>query len=368
MIFHYDRKYKRKYNRTQKSLLLFCLLLFFLSGCKGEYSQIVFYSDFGKNEVFRIENMKCILPEMMIYLTATQNRYESVYGTQIWEANLDGITMEENMKEMVLAQISQMKAMNLLAGEEKVELTKEEKEKAERAAEEFFSSLEEAEVKLLSAQKSQIETMYQEYALANKVYDHVVKDVNPEVSDDEARTITVEHILVKTYSLNEQGEKVPLSQVKKREAYDRIREAEERIKEGESFETVAEEYNEDVQNTYSFRKGEMNLDFETTAFNLGKDEVSHVIETEYGYHLIKCISTFDQEQTDANKIIIVEKKKEEVFDERYTNFVSDLTKILNEKLWERVTLFHEEEVDCSEFFTIYEKYLGEDQVKQFTEF
>ena len=41
-----------------------------------------------------------------------------------------------------------------------------------------------------------ITKMYEEYALAEKVYQTIVENVNPEVSDDEARTITVDMIRV----------------------------------------------------------------------------------------------------------------------------------------------------------------------------
>lgn len=58
--------------------------------------------------------------------------------------------------------------------------------------------------------------MYEEYSLAQKVYEYLIADINPEISDDEARTITVQHILVKTYSLNEAGERVPYTDEKKR--------------------------------------------------------------------------------------------------------------------------------------------------------
>lgn len=44
--------------------------------------------------------------------------------------------------------------------------------------------------------------MYREYALADKVYTFIIKDINPEVSDDEARTITVRQILIMTYSVS----------------------------------------------------------------------------------------------------------------------------------------------------------------------
>ena len=117
-------------------------------------------------------------------------------------------------------------------------------------------------------------------------------------------------------------------------------------------------YNEDTQSQYSFRKGEMNLEYETTAFNLGKGEISNIVETEYGYHIIKCITTFNQEETDANKIVIVEKKREELFEQRYSQFASKLTKAVNEKLWEDIALVKNVEINISEFFDIYQKHLG----------
>ena len=41
--------------------------------------------------------------------------------------------------------------------------------------------------------------------LADKVYRQIISDINPEISDDEARTITVQHILIKTVTENADG-------------------------------------------------------------------------------------------------------------------------------------------------------------------
>ena len=158
--------------------------------------------------------------------------------------------------------------------------------------------------------------------------------------------------------MDENDEKVEFDAEQKREAYERALEVLEKAKSGVSFDSLIATYNEDSQSQYSFRKGEMNLGFETTAFNLGKNEISEIVETEYGYHIIKCITTFNQEETDANKIKIVEKKREEVFGQRYTNFAAGLTKAVNEELWGKITLVEVEELDTSEFFDIYEKHLG----------
>lgn len=332
---------------------MFCLL----TGCNEKKTKIVLHTGFARDEVFRIEEMSCSLPEMMLYLSTTQSRYEKVYGENIWDTNLEGVTLEENMKDMILAQLSQIKALNLLAVQEQIELNSEEKDTIKEAAETFYETLSKEECKALNVDKDLIERLYREYALANKVYYHIIKDVNPEVSDDEARTITVDHILIKTYSLDENNQKVEYDSERKHEAFVRAQEVLEKAQSGVSFDSLIATYNEDNQSQYSFRKGEMNIGFETTAFNLGKGEISDIVETEYGYHIIKCITTFNREETDANKIVIVEKKREEIFEDRYSQFATKLTKAVNEDLWEEIALVKDVEIDTSEFFEIYQKYM-----------
>ena len=50
--------------------------------------------------------------------------------------------------------------------------------------------------------------------------------------------------------------------------------------------------------------------FEATAFSLEKEEISGVIETARGYEIIKCLNKFDREETDRNKLKIMEKRRE----------------------------------------------------------
>jgi foldase protein PrsA len=200
-----------------------------------------------------------------------------------------------------------------------------------------------------------IEEMYREYALAEKVYEYLIADINPEISDDEARTITVQHILIKTYSLNEEGERVPYSENAKKEALSLAKEVLEKARQGEDFMSLISQYSEDTNASYTFGKGTMDAKFEAACFNLGTDEISDIVESEHGYHIIKCISTFNRSETDQNKIKIVEQRRKEVFNEEYSKFVESLTKSLNENLWEEIGFIEDENVTTDSFFEVYKQ-------------
>jgi foldase protein PrsA len=321
---------------------------------------VIFTTGFGKDEVFRIEDESCRTDEIMVYLTTIQNQYEGVYGEQIWNTELDGVTLEENVKETVLARIAQVKTMYLLAKEKGVELDEEEENLVKQAAAEYFASLNETELAAFGLTEDTVEKMYTQYALAEKVYDSIIEDINPEISDDEARTITVQHILLRTYTMDGAGKKVVYSDSSKQATYEKACEIRELAVSGEyDFAELAARYSEDTDITCSFGKGEMEQEVETAAFLLETNEISPVVESESGYHIIKCLSTFDREETDANKLKILEQRRREAFGQEYDAFVSTLAKNLNQQLWEEIELIHDENVTTDNFFAVYEKYFLE---------
>lgn len=348
-------------NRKLIVLMLWGLIFVQLVGCQKSDAdtKLVLTTGFKKNEIFRIETMSCSLPEVMVYLTNAQDQYESVFGKEIWETDLDGVTLEESVKETVLAQLAQIKTMNLLAAQHGVALDDTEMETVRAAALEYFNSLNAAEIESMQVTEETIETLYAEFALANKVYEYIIKDINPEISDDEARTITVQHILIKTYTLDGTGKKIDYTGAARDEARQRAEEVLAlALEEGSDFEELVLTYSEGEKGTWSFGKGEMSKEFEDIAFDLETGEISGIIESEYGYHILKCISTFNREETDANKIKIVEKRREEVFGQEYDAFVATLTRTLNEELWESVTLTQNEDVKTRDFFDIYNQYFS----------
>lgn len=334
-----------------------CVVMLAACGKDGSRTKVVFTTGTGKDEVFRIEDEICRKEELMVYLTNTQNQYEEVYGKEIWNTEHKGVTLEENVKETVLAKIAQIKTMYLMAKDRQIQLTEQEEALVETAAQAYFGSLNEKEIALMGVTPDTIRELYREYALAEKIYQLIIQDINPEISDDEARIITVQHILIKTYNLDEEGRRVSYSTHDKTKAYEKAAEIQAKTVSGEyDFEELAVQYSEDDTITYSFGKGQMDQAFEEAAFGLERSGISGVVESEAGYHIIKCITTFDREETDANKIKIVEKRRNKAFGEEYDAFVATLVKQLNEELWSEITLIHDSQVTTSDFFDVYSEH------------
>lgn len=350
-------------SRLGRAIVMSLCLIVLLpaAGCqrKDTDTKLVLYTGFKKDEVFRIETMSCMLPELMVYLTNTQDQYESVFGREIWKTDLNGVTLEENIKETVLAQLAQIKTMNLLAQKHGVTLDESELKTVQEAAKEYYLSLNETEREILQVDEDTIKRLYAEFALANKVYEYIIKDINPEISDDEARNITVQYILLKTYIRDGTGKKIEYSESARQDVLRQMEEILETARQEDSdFEELVLQHSEGERGSISFGKGEMAPAFEEAAFNLETGEISEIVETQEGYSIIKCINTFNREETDANKIKIVEKRREEVFGQEYDAFITSLTRTLNEPLWEEVTFVENEEVTTSSFFDIYNQYFS----------
>lgn len=277
----WKRKSGQKGKAAGRYLAVGIVLAVFFTGCglpiEGN-TKVVLTTGFEKDEIFRIEGISCRVPEIMVYLTNSQNQYESVYGSEIWKANAEGVTLEQNIKDTALARIAQIKTMNLLAREYKVELSEQEQGMVAEASAAYFSSLNDREKELMGVTQETITGLYAEYALANKVYQFIIRDINPEISDDEARTITVQHVLIKTYALDGTGARVEYTENAKEKAYKTAREVLKLARDGETdFEQLIAKYSEDNKGTYSFGKGDMEENFEEAAFNLGTGEVLSLI-------------------------------------------------------------------------------------------
>jgi peptidyl-prolyl cis-trans isomerase SurA len=86
-----------------------------------------------------------------------------------------------------------------------------------------------------------------------------------------------------------------IGEAEKQVCIDRLKSFKERIKKGDDFSTLAVLYSEDPGSAKKggelgmFKRGDMHLEFEAAAFKLKPGEISDIVETEDGFHLIQMI-------------------------------------------------------------------------------
>ena len=116
--------------------------------------------------------------------------------------------------------------------------------------------------------------------------------------------ITAKHILITTVD-PASGETKRTDEEAKKEAQSIL----DRINAGEDFDTLMNQYSEDTglsnnPNGYTFTEGQMVTEFYDGAKALAEDEVSELVKSSYGYHIIKRVK-LDDSQLDNYKNDIV---------------------------------------------------------------
>jgi peptidyl-prolyl cis-trans isomerase C len=124
------------------------------------------------------------------------------------------------------------------------------------------------------------------------------------------------------------------SQKEKEEAKKKIMDIKSRIDKGEDFATLAQKYSEDPGSKDRggdlgfIARGDTVEEFEKAAFSLKEGQVSDIVETKYGYHIIKVIERKPKRTPDFEQIkddllqYLTRKNAERIYDE----FVESLKK------------------------------------------
>ncbi len=304
----------------------------FFAGCSIGGKEIVVTSGVGSKDVFKIGGDSCNQTEAKVYLANYQNIYGKSYGIDLWEQGFQKKKLKQYVKEVALSEMTKIICMDLLAEDQGIALTTEEKARIKDAAAKYYESLNEAELTYTGASQSDIESMYEDYALANKVYQSLTQSVDEEVSDDEARIMEAMQIYVKTQ--------------------DKAEEVSAKLAAGEDFAAVASNYNQKPVIEITFGRGDLPEEVEQAAFELDDGAVSDCIQTDDGFYFIKCINKFNEELTDANKSNIVDAREKAAFDDVYEEFVSTLASNLNESVWENIPLVTDGSISTDSFFEI----------------
>lgn len=311
-----------------------------LTGCQIGNTDISFdVKHTNKHVAFAVNGTECSMKEARLYLCNYKNLYGNEYGVNLWNYDFGENSLDEYVKDVTVDEATRITCMSLLAEEQEISLTEDEKKLAGEAAAEYYDSLSDEEKSFMGLSQADTKQIYEKYALANKVYNSMTAGVDSEVSDDEARVMNIQQIIV---SDEEKADQVEAA-----------------LQSGDEFASLAGTYNEAGSVEADIARDTYPEEVENTAFELENDEISGKIAASDGrFYFIKCINKFDEELTEKNKEHILEKREKEKFFDAYNDFVDNAEFELNTQLWDSISLVDEKNITTDSFFKVYDKYFA----------
>jgi len=304
--------------RKSKKIIIYSLTLIFLtglfSGCTGQVVAEVNGEKITKAELDkRIEPMKAL--------------YKSQFGMDFSKEEA-----QETLKKLEKGVLEQMVTEKLIlqeANKRKIKVDKQEIDRqidglvqarfpSRQAFDEFMKKQGFTLADLQQELKSQL--------IADKLAKEVIAGAKAEVSDKEAEDYFQAH--QDQYNVPELVKARHILVKDKKQAEEILRE----LKSGGDFVQLAKKYTQDPGSKESggdlgyFSRGQMVPPFEKAAFSLQIGEISSIIQTDYGYHIIKVedhkkeqIFQFEQVREEVKKELAENKKKD-----AWMKFLEDL--------------------------------------------
>lgn len=216
--------------------------------------------------------------------------------------------VKEAKKKFVLAKYAKENGVDL-SDEEKKQIDDQLKASQEKDPEGLKTTLLSMGFGSVDAYKkiAEVETLYGKFQEDfEKNRDKYIKNEEELKKYKDPQYVSAQHILFMLDSGKYQDPKAKCEEVLKR------------AKAGEDFVALMKEFNEDTGETaagYSFGPGEMVPQFEQAAFALDYNQISDVVESEYGFHIIKRIVGLAELENS-----LVEKYNIKVNDEYIANY------------------------------------------------
>lgn len=246
-----------------------------------------------------------MLSEVNLLLEMLKSQYESMYGPDVWSQEVEGKTVADMVIQNCVDLAQELTIINMVAKEQGVKLSDEELKQVEETVNNLKANVLNPDKHIT---EELLRAVLKKDKLRQAVYNKAVEEyqvdqakvtetmkANPSYMDIEkngyayyANKVRARHILFSTMDENRQ----PLSDEKKAEVKKKAEEVLKKIQSGQDFEELVKEHSEDPGSKdnggeYTFTRGQMVKEFEEAAFSLEEGKVSDLVETTYGYHIIK---------------------------------------------------------------------------------
>lgn len=307
--------------------VLICVMFaVLLGGC----TSVKFTMGWANDEFARIEGQTVKMELAAIILADKMKAYETALDGDIWSSAAGGNELLREIKDSVKETIVNLIVMKKIAADYKMTLSSEETEMLKEIAKEYCSET-----------AYYFDTVYDFYCdmyLAHKVFLRATNGIDMEVSEDEARMVSVSYVFISTMKLDENGVAVPLDNrdlAEKKELADYVAAL---AKDNKDFVALAKEYSDDAQDTLTLGRGMYDIDFENAAFLLESGQVSDVVETSYGLYVIKCSNDNVESDYETRKAAIIEYRRRNAFVDVYQKYAEKLECSYNDDVWDNILI------------------------------
>lgn len=319
--------------RFISAILVTIIALISLSGCLGK----------GGDYVAEIGNTKISRGEFMVYLIEQKKNFEEQGGSDIWEADFDGVSAIEVAKQNALDSITMVKSAVKQTDSLGIKLDEKDISDIDNQTKSLMSEFSSEELTELSLDYDKIHSILEESALQSKVYDYVTS--NYVVNSDEMNKYIEEYKKknageFNTYTVQElfvQGDVEGSNQ-----NYTKAQDAYNKIKNGSDFSSVAKEISLDL-NTNS-KTLDINLygeDVLQSIYKTAKGNVTFISATD-GYYIFKVNDITPTDNTDKIKELenqYTESKKQQIYQAQITQWSGNTSVKKNEDVWNSITSF-----------------------------
>ena len=254
-----------------------------------------------ENKIQVIDKVVAVVGKNIILQSDVESQYMQYRMDGSIQGNADAMRcaiLEELLFQKLMLNQAEMDSLNVSDSEVEAELSRRISELIGRAGSQ--EKLESIFNKTMSEIKDELRRMVKERMLQDQVRNGILKDVAVTPAEVKAfyRNMPADSIpMVDTeYEIMQIVKRPPVSIDEKLAVKNQLYQIRKRILDGESsFSTMAILYSEDPGSAKKggelgfTGRGEFAPEFETVAFNLRDGEISEVVETQFGFHIIQLI-------------------------------------------------------------------------------
>ena len=274
--------------------------------------------------------------ELLIYQLQIKNKYEPSLGEDVWNfAVEEGKTFSDMAKDELLSEVTKIKVVVQQAAELDITLEDSEKEEVDAQVVQYMEKITAEDQKKYGITQDVVRHVLEDNYLADKVYTVTTNEVNTDISDEEAKQIKLEMLMVMTNGEDKNGNKVALDATQIETAKKRAESMRTQALETTDFGTFASANTDASYVDFTLGKGD-NEEIENVAFSLKVGELSPVIKTSEGYVILKKISDFDEDATAQKKEQIIEEQRDKIFVAKYKVWSSEYKITQDAKLWSMI--------------------------------